>query len=158
DTLGKMVDVFFDARSNLVTVEAAGGTAAEATRITGGVVNAFLEQQRDIVKARAEDSVKMLSHDLAESRTRLERAHVAYDAYRTEHGVSDIDAEKQLAIANLQRLKQEQQMARGQVTTLDAKIAELDSQARRAPRTMVQSGASTNPDAAQLAQLRTELA
>lgn len=152
------IEVFFDARSNLVTVEAAGSTAAESARLADGVVTVFLKQQREIMQARALESAKMLEHDLGEARARLEKAHGAYDAYRTEHGVADIEQEKQLAIDNVSRLKQEQQQARGEATSLDTRARELGSLLGRSQRTIVQSASTANPDAQQLAQLRTELA
>jgi hypothetical protein len=81
-----------------------------------------------------------------------------FDAFRTEHGISDIDKETELAIENASRLKQEQQTANADAHSLEARIAELSDQARKAPKTQVQSASASNPDAAKIVELQTELA
>jgi capsular polysaccharide biosynthesis protein len=77
ETLGRQIDVYFDARSNLVTVEAAGPSRADATRLADGVIAVFLDQQREITRARAGDATKALESDVATARARLQKAVAA---------------------------------------------------------------------------------
>jgi uncharacterized protein involved in exopolysaccharide biosynthesis len=158
EALGKMIDVWFDTRSNLVTVEASGASAADSTRLTTTVINVFLDQQRFLARVRAEESSKTLQSDLATEKKRLQEARSAFDTFRTHNNVSDVDKETTLALDNVARLKQEQQTAHAEVLSLTARVDELTSQAKNQPRNTVQSASSTNPEAEKLAGLRTELA
>src|SRR5687768_11814377 len=74
DALDRQIDVYFDARSNLVTLEAAGPSPSDSTKLANGVVAVFLEQQRDIARARADDASKALENDVATARARLQQA------------------------------------------------------------------------------------
>ncbi len=158
ETLARQIDVYFDARSNLVTIEAAGPSRADSMKLANGVIAVFLEQQRDITKARAGDATTALESDVATARERLQRAVTAYDAFRTEHGIADIEHEKQLAIDNVARLKQEQQTARAEASALEARAAGLESAFKKQGKTTVQSASSSNPEAGRLAELKSELA
>jgi uncharacterized protein involved in exopolysaccharide biosynthesis len=158
ETLAKQIDVFFDVRSNLVTVDATGPTAEDATFMANTVISVFLDQQHQLAHARADEAAKAMEKDLNVAQGRLQIARNAYDAFRTEHGVSDIDKETELAIENASRLKQDQQTSNAESHSLDARIAELSDQAKKAPKTMVQSASSTNADSAKIVELQTELA
>jgi uncharacterized protein involved in exopolysaccharide biosynthesis len=158
ETLARQIDVYFDARSNLVTIEAAGPSRADSMKLANGVIAVFLEQQREITKARAGDATTALESDVATARERLQRAVTAYDAFRTEHGIADIEHEKQLAIDNVARLKQEQQTARAEASALEARAAGLESAFKKQGKTTVQSASSSNPEAGRLAELKSELA
>lgn len=156
--LERQIEVWFDARSNLVTVEAGGATAEDATKLTNTVVEVFLDQQRDIAGARAEDAAKVLESDVRTARKRLQEAHAAYDAFRAEHGIADIEQEKQLAIERVAQLKQDEQAARTEASSLEARVAELKDAFSKQAKTTVQSASSSNPEAERLAALRSELA
>jgi uncharacterized protein involved in exopolysaccharide biosynthesis len=158
DALGRQIEVWFDVRSNLVTIDAAGPTKSEATKLANGVVAVFLEQQRDIARARAQDATKALETDVATARARLKEALGALDTFRAQHGISDIDQEKQLAITEVARLKQEQQQSRAEATSLQARAGELQSAFKKQGKTTVQAASSTNPEAVRLSELRAELA
>ena len=158
DVLGKQIDVWFDTRSNLVTVDATGPSAQDAKLLASTVIDVFLDQQHGLAHVRADEASKALQKDLAYTQSQLKQARERFDAFRAEHGVSDIDKETELAIENASRLKQEQQSARAEASALDAQIAELSNQAKKQPRTAVQSSSSSNPDEQKLAELQTELA
>lgn len=157
-TLDKQIDVWFDTRSNLVTVSASGPSARDAVLLADTVVELFLDQQRNIARARAEEGGKALEKDAAAARAQLDKARKAFDAFRAENGVSDIERETQLALDNAAHLKEQQQQAHADATTIDARISGLDTETRKHHATVVQSASSTNPRAQKLAELQTELA
>jgi uncharacterized protein involved in exopolysaccharide biosynthesis len=158
DELERQIEVWFDVRSNLVTIAAAGPTKKDATRLANGVVHVFMDQQRDIARARAQDATKALESDVSTARTRLKEALGALDTFRSQHGISDIDQEKQLAIAEVARLKQEQTQSRAEATSLGARAGELQSAFKKQGKTTVQAASSSNPEAIRLSELRAELA
>jgi uncharacterized protein involved in exopolysaccharide biosynthesis len=158
EALGKMIDVFYERSSNLVTIEASGATAADATRLTTAVINVFLDQQRYLARVRAEESTKTLQSDLVTERKRLVDARTAWDAFRAQNQVSDVDKEMTQALDNIAELKKSQQAAHAESLALAARATELSAQAKSQPRNAVQSASTTNPEAAKLAELMTELA
>jgi uncharacterized protein involved in exopolysaccharide biosynthesis len=155
--LDKQIDVFFDTHSNLVTVAATGASAQDAVTLANSVLETFLLQQRSMARARAEEVGKALEKDNAAAHAQLDQARKAFDAFRAEHGVVDIEHDVQLAIDNAARLNEQHQQAQGETTTLAARISGLDAETRKHQRTSVQAASTTNPNAQKLAELQTEL-
>ena len=155
-TLDQQIDVWLD--GNLARVFASGPSERDAMLLANTVADVFLEQQRNIARARAEEAARALEKDVAAARAKLAQSRKAFDAFRSENGVTDIEHETQLAIDNAARLKQQQQQARADATTLEARVSGLGNESRKQNRTTVQAASSTNPDAQKVAELRTELA
>jgi uncharacterized protein involved in exopolysaccharide biosynthesis len=155
DTLQKQIEVLFDTRSNLVTVEATGPSARDATVLANTVVQVFLETQTDIARSRAQESQKALEGDIKVAQAKLDQARNLYDAFRAENGISDITQETGLAVANISELKANQQQARAEFDQLTGQIASLEEQAKTQPKTTLISASVGNP---RLAELRNELA
>jgi uncharacterized protein involved in exopolysaccharide biosynthesis len=155
--LSAQVEIWYAARSNLVTIETTGATANDAMRLGATIVEVFFDQQRRLSKTRADEAVKNLEADERITRARLEAARQAYDAYRTQNGFHDIDADIQLAVGAVNQLKQQQQLARTDATTLAARADQLAVLVQQKPKMTVQAASTSNPDALMLAQLRTQL-
>lgn len=158
ERLAKQFEVWFDTKSNLVTIEGSGATAKDAQKLAQTVVEVFLDQQKRVVQTRAAELSRTLETDVRTTRTRLDLARQAYDDFRKKEGISDIEQETRLAIETSERLKQEQQVARADATALTARADELTTLVKTQPKTTVQAASSTNPDATRLAELRAELA
>ncbi len=155
--LDKQIDVWFDTRSNLVTVNASGPTAHDATVLTNTVIQVFLDEQHDLASAHANEVAKALENDLSAAQAQLTKKHDAFDAFRSANGVTDIEHELKLAIDNAAHMNEQLQLARADVSALGARAAGLGDETRKQRRTTVQSASSVNPDAQKLAELRTEL-
>lgn len=157
-SLGEQVEVWFDTRSHLVTVQGGGPTKEEAQLLTRTVIGVFIENQTEIARARAGDSATALGKDLEAARMELAKARQAYDAFRADHGVSDIDSETQIAVQTAAGLKEDQRRAQVEATALSARAEKLDSLFKKQRPTTVQSATSSNTDAMRVNQLQTELA
>lgn len=156
--LDKQLEVWFDMKTHLLTVQANGPSAQEARVLARTVIDVFLQNQTEIARARASESAGALQKDLDNARRELAIARKSYDAFRAEHGVSDIDTETRLAVEAAASLRDEQQKAQTDALALSARAAELGSAFKAQSRTSLQSATSSNADAVRLNQLRTELA
>jgi uncharacterized protein involved in exopolysaccharide biosynthesis len=138
ETLQKQIEVHFNTQSNLVTVDATGPTARDATVLANTIVQVFLEQQTEIVRARAEDAQRALEKDIKVAQAKLEQARSAFDAFRAENGISNIEQETTTGIADIAKLRTDQQSTRTEIEGLKGSIANLQKQLRgEAPITSV---------------------
>ncbi|MDH5675451.1 MAG: hypothetical protein OEZ06_25235 [Myxococcales bacterium] len=151
------IDVWFDRRSSLVTVEASGRTAEEAARVADTLVSVFLQHQRTLEQTRASEIVAALQQDLTSARSAASAAQTDYDAFRGSHGVVDPIAEAGNALETVNRLKFQRATAAAEATALEAQVAQLSDVVKRQPKTRVQSASSSDSAAQPLAQARAEL-
>lgn len=128
ETLTKQIEITHDSRSNLVKVGATGPTARDAAVLANTVVQVFLESQTEVVRARAEDSQRALEKDIKATQTKLDQARAAYDKFRTENGVSDIEQETRAAIDNIGKLKTDETTLRAELESLTRQVAALEEQ------------------------------
>jgi uncharacterized protein involved in exopolysaccharide biosynthesis len=157
NVLEKQVDVWYDMNTNLVTVQGGGGSAEDARKLTNTVIEVFLENQTEIARARANDAAKALSTDLEAARAQLSQARKAYDEFRAEHGITDIDAEVELAVKHASELRSLQQLAELDKKAADARATALAGLVKKQSAMIVHSASSSNNAAALAATKRTEL-
>jgi uncharacterized protein involved in exopolysaccharide biosynthesis len=157
EQLANRIDVWFDRRSSLVTVEATSGTAKGAARLADTLVSVFLSHQEELARTRASELVDALQKDLDAARDSARAAQARYDAFRAKHDVVDPIAEAALALQAVSDLKSEQATALAEATALDAQASRLGDLVRKQPRTRVQSASSTNAAAQELARARAQL-
>jgi uncharacterized protein involved in exopolysaccharide biosynthesis len=157
-SLEKQIEVWFDMRTHLVTVQSMGPSAEEARMLTRSVIDVFLENQTEIARARAGDSAGALEKDLIAARTQQDLARKAYDAFRAEHGISDIESETRLAVEAAAELKAEQQRAQAEALALSARAERLDELFRKQKSTSVMSASVSNANADRANALAAELA
>jgi uncharacterized protein involved in exopolysaccharide biosynthesis len=156
--IDSQVEVWFDTRSNLVTINAAGPRARDALVLTNTVVQVFLEGQYELARAHADEVARALDKDLSVAQGQLHKTNESFDEFRAANGVTDIEHETQLAIDNAAHLREQLEQARADSDALDARATTLGSETKKQQRMSVQSSSSVNPDAQKLAELRSELA
>jgi uncharacterized protein involved in exopolysaccharide biosynthesis len=156
--LEKQIDVWYDMNTNLVTVQAGGPTAEAARKMANTVTQVFIENQTEIARARANDTAKALETDLTAARNQLSQARKAYDEFRAQNNVTDIDAETDLAVKHAAELRSMQQLAALDKKTADVRAAALDKLVKGQREMIVASASSTNTDAALAGATRSELA
>lgn len=129
--IASRVEVGFDAHSNLVTVWATGDTPDDAAGLVDAVVRAFLDEQRSLMRTRAEEALGALEMEIKIAGRAKEAAERSLDTFRQRHHV--VDPISELALAR-------------------EAVADLrDSAVRR-------SGSGSATTRRRVAQLRTELA
>ncbi|HET8934778.1 MAG TPA: Wzz/FepE/Etk N-terminal domain-containing protein [Polyangiales bacterium] len=159
DELKEKINLLFDGQSHLVVIEATDGSAKGAVLFANTVADVFLAYQRSIGSDRGSEHVKRIDADIAASTSALKTARDAYDVFRAELQVlSDFDTELKLAVAKVAEFKQQLVLSGTDVDTEAARISKLNQEAARQPTTRVSAATLTNPDAVQLATLKSQLA
>lgn len=112
DELAERLDMTFNRDSNLVTVTATADDPEKAVELADTSVRVFLEHLRTLDAARLDETVETSKVDVGRARRRLEEAQQAYDAFRQEHSITDLNTEREQAITMAAGLRAEADMAR----------------------------------------------
>ncbi len=157
DELGTLIDVEVENASNVMNVSAEAGTSDRAASLANAMVDVYVEHRASVERTRLQEYVGQVDADLESAHGDLDSARTAYDQFRTEHGITDFTVEQQQAIEAAAALRAQSDQARAEGEAQDARVRELQSAARHQQRSVV-SETQTSPEAAALAQARTELA
>ena len=158
EAITSQVEVWFDPESNLVTIDASSPVAKGAYDLADALIEAFLEQQRTLGKARTRDLIDSLKTDLKTAAASRDEAQAAYDAFRAAHGIGDFEFDSQRALQTLEDLRKGANDAQAQVGALEARAEQLGALSRTQPRMRAQSATRSDPAADRAAALRGELA
>ncbi len=157
ESIARAVEVYADQRSNVVTIEATSPKDHGAADLANTVVAVFIDHCLSLDRLRAEEAVNELERNLDITRAALKAARDTYDTFRRDNHVSDVSTETQMAIEAAANLRSQAEAARIESEAEAARAQALDLRARQ-ERSMVVVGATeVNPDAARLADLRSEL-
>ena len=132
-------------------------SASGAQGLANGIIAAFLEARRERERARVAERMQRAASELAVTEERLAQARQTWDAFRTEHGIADLDIERRTAIENAAELASQAEMEAVDAASAAARITELQQLVRRLPETSVQSGTREDPLQAELASARSDL-
>lgn len=156
--LEQQIEIWYDMNTNLVTVQANAPTAEEARRLAVTVIDVFLENQKEIARARASDAAKALEKDVKAARAQLAQARQNYDEFRAQNGVTDIESETQLAVTAASNVRAQLQAAQTDVEALGAQLEGLQKEIKGEKPMMVQGTSSSNLNATAAADARSRLA
>lgn len=160
--IGASVRVTTEPSSNLVLVTAQDTEPRRAAAVANTLVEVFLARQRAHEQTRREGDVENLGADLARARAELQEARRRYDAFRTEHGVTDLSLDTQRAIESAANLRAAAELARADASAEETRARSLRDQAHRLPRTTVREtvteASTVSPEQRRLEQARLELA
>jgi uncharacterized protein involved in exopolysaccharide biosynthesis len=158
DELKEKINLLFDGQSHLVVIEATDGSAKGAMALANAIVDVFLAYQRGIGRDRGGEHLRRIDADITASQLQLRSAREAYDAFRTEIGVSDFEVELKLALQKVADLKQQMELSGAEAETEAARQRQLSVEALRQPENNVSATTMSNPDAILLANAQTQLA
>ena len=134
DDIGSRLEVSFDRDSNVVSVAATADEPEESARIANAVVDVFLGHQAELARTRSQENVHRLREEVAAAQASVNEAQDEYDAFRREHGISDLSLERQHAIQLAAELQSEVELARVTAANADARAQALDSGALTSTR------------------------
>lgn len=154
EVVQEQISVAASGGTHLVMVDATAPRATDAVVLADTVVQVFLERQAELVRTRARESLRAMENDLTVVREMRDRARSAYDAFRAEHGILDLEQEMRDTLANRAALGREAQQERAALESLSSQIAALEEQEKRDPQAPVPLGPST---ADRLAELQAKL-
>lgn len=135
--IGGSVEVVAEEGSNLVLVTARDGSPTRAARVANTLIEVFLESRRAYEAKRRRENVRVVGEDLQRARRELEVARARYDAFRREHGITDLAIDTQQAIDAAANLRAAAELAHADALAEEARTKALRSEAKRLPRATV---------------------
>ncbi|WP_236605313.1 GumC family protein [Sandaracinus amylolyticus] len=146
-----------DAEAGLVTITAHSTTPEEAARFANTIVDTFIEYQLGARRREIETEIANLDGRIVAARQELDGTRSRYDAFRTEHGVTDLTTEQEAALEQAADLRAEADLAAAEIASLEARVRELREEVRRQPRMQVVSSQSESVDQTELARAEAHL-
>jgi uncharacterized protein involved in exopolysaccharide biosynthesis len=155
---GNLVQVGYAHNSNLVNVSAREASPEAAARFANTVVDVFLEHRLTVEKARIAEHLETIERDLQLARDNAAKAQAAYDRFREEHGISNLSAETEQAIAAAASLQAQADLARAEAQAEEVRSTQLAAAQRRIGTTTVLSERRNSPVDQEMIRVRAELA
>jgi uncharacterized protein involved in exopolysaccharide biosynthesis len=155
--LSASIESIVDVPNGVVRVNVKDSVATEAAREANGLAEIFLAHLVGRERERIEEGLASLRERLEHARADLVASREAYDAFREEHGISDIDTDLDQSISSAAQFRAQRDMTEAEIGALEARVAQLRRELRRTPRMQVASTAMQTPEAEEVARLETEL-
>lgn len=155
--LRNLFEVTYD-NDRVARVTASAKDADEAARFVNTVVDVFLETQLERERSRLQDAATAIEARIRDVERSLGEARRVYDAFRTEHGITDLTVEQEAAIEEAAQLRADRDTAASNVSALEARIEQLQSSLRSTPRTTGTVVSTASREELQLAELQAQLA
>jgi uncharacterized protein involved in exopolysaccharide biosynthesis len=156
--LGARIEAVHRDGENLITLRGSGGSQEEAEELVACTVDVFVERRRAVLREALEEDLERRDHAVASARRSLDEARRTYDAFREEHGVADLPAEMELAIAAAADLRARALIARADADAEGARLDALHHIERGTAPTTVLAEVTSDPGAARLGETRASLA
>ena len=147
--------IIHDRENKSVKVHGSAGNAEDASELVGALMEVFRDYQAERQRKRFEDELTNVDERLSAIQTNLGTAREAYDAFRQEHGISDLTTEQRREIEAATKARTDADVAAAEIQALEARISQLGRVLQNTPRTVTSTRAS--PESQQLAQLQGEL-
>lgn len=157
EAIRKSIVMTADPQSGAIRAEVTAGSPEAARKFGDVLAKAFLDYQTEQLRARLDDAHRRLDEQLAIARLAHQRARIAWDNFRKEHGFDSIESEQGRIVAAAQ-LRTEAILAANEATSLENRVKTLRRELDRMPRLMVSQQQEAAPEATRLADLEAELA
>lgn len=145
-----------DVYGGLLTISGGGPSPQAAADTVNDMIDATLEYRKELSQKGFQVDLEALEERLQVAKGRLSEAQARYDAFRREHGISDLSQEQQSVIAAAADARAAADAAAGTKALLESRLEELRKELAEAPS----GGGSDMPAASssQISRLRNELA
>lgn len=158
DRLAQNLDVTPGESSHLIAVSAHASSADEAARLAQGLVDVFLEAQRDQAQAKLQEIATALHQSLAQATDAQTRSRARYNDFRSEHHIDDFPTDVQHSISEAARLRVAAGDAEVDLRGLEARLMALRGSRSASSEQVVLSRSEHNDDRSRLGQQESELA
>lgn len=152
------IDAEADREAGAIRLRTRSDSRAGAAGLGAIVIQSFLAQRRESEAERLAERARRRRDELAAAERNLASARREYDTFRAEHGIADLEEEREHAIQEVARLSAEADEASVAIVTSEARMEVLRREARRMPRMQTLSAQSTDRVRGGLAEARAELA
>jgi len=158
DKLASSLEVTPGESSHLIAVSAHASSREEAARLAQGLVDVFLEAQRDQAQAKLQEIATALRQSLSQAEAAQTQSRGRYDAFRAEHHIDDFPMDVQSSITEAARLRVAAGDAEVDLRGLEARLLALRGARSSSSEQVVLSRSEHNDDKTRLGQLESELA
>ncbi len=143
---------FQDADSGLVSIIARSETPDGAASFANTIVDVFIAHERSRRREEIEAAIRALGERANAAGAALTASRTRYDAFREQHGVTDLTTEQEAALAQAADLRAQADLAVAEIASLEARVQELREEVRRQPRLQVVGSSSESVDQTELAR------
>jgi uncharacterized protein involved in exopolysaccharide biosynthesis len=151
------IDVSHGEGTRLVQLRANGSSREEAELLGVTACRALLAHRTELATERLSDALERTERSLAAAERTRDEARRTYDAFREEHGIADLEADMELAIAAAADLRTRALVARSDAEAVAAELTSLRAQERVSRTSVPLSETTRDPGAEQLGETRTSL-
>ena len=145
-----------DHRSQTLWFAVSGETGEDAAEYARVVTQVFMAYHKDRQSRRIEAEIARTEKriDAVERDAGLARAR--YNAFREQHGISDLPTEQQSMLESAAQLRADSELAVPEIRALEAQVSSLETLLASTPKTSMAAG-GVSPERATYEQLRQEL-
>jgi len=157
EALGRDLSVTTSAESDLVSLHVRAPEAQLAVRIADRTAAVFVDERLRAERARLSTRLGALDDGVTRARAAFDDARRAFDAFRKDHGISDLSTETHVAIEMAARLKSDEAASTALANSERARGKLLKDTLRTEPMMTLLAEQQVDPGAQKLAELDAEL-
>jgi uncharacterized protein involved in exopolysaccharide biosynthesis len=161
DAMRAILQVSADQGTRQVSFNAYGESPEQAANLANDAVELFLQHHTELREAALRSEQASVAERISATSIELNDARTAYDTFRSEHGISEMNVEQSQVIAQAAELRTEATLAGAEVEAARARVRQLTASIEEAPRSRGTTGGATNAsrriEDARVAELRQRL-
>jgi len=149
DALVSQIEYRFDPRGgDTLELRIRGETPEASTELAHLVTDVFLTYHRERQARRIEEEISTLASRLEAAQREGQEARQQYNAFRERHGIANLSSEQESTVTSAAQLRADIEFAAAEAQGLEARIASLEEQLAKTPKTsMVGGGVSAEQEA-----------
>ena len=145
-----------DHRSQTLWFTVSGETGEDAAEYARVVTQVFMAYHKDRQSRRIEVEIARTEKRIDAVEREAEVARGRYNAFREQHGISDLPTEQQSMLEAAAQLRADSELAVPEIRALEAQVSSLEALLASTPKTSVVGG-GVSPERATYERLRQEL-
>jgi uncharacterized protein involved in exopolysaccharide biosynthesis len=142
DAMRAILQVSADQGTRQVSFNAYGETPEQAANLANSAVELFLQHHTELREASLRAEQASVAERISATSIELNDARTAYDTFRSEHGISEMNVEQSQVIAQAAELRTEATLAAAEVEAARARVRQLTASLEEAPRSRGTGGRS----------------
>ncbi|MGB0712858.1 MAG: GumC family protein [Gammaproteobacteria bacterium] len=155
--LVKHIDVTLGKESRIFQVKIEWTDPVMAAKVANHLVDVFIERNRDIRRADAEETLLYYSGQLESAQQKARQTNDELDSFVRDYKITDLDTEINVLVSELTNQDGKLKALEAEVTAMRQDITRLDKAIEAEPEMIVQSSYYVNPLAKNLTDLEWEL-
>lgn len=157
--LKRNLEASSEIQTGLFRISATADSASGSAKLANESAQALIAELERGQRAEIEVQLQSLDVRIAGETAALDQIRGRYDAFRREHGITDLPTEREREIDSAAELRSQRDLAAAEISALEARVAQLRRDLARTPRLVTTSSSSgLSSDREQLARREAELA